>query len=384
MATDLQSFASEYKSHLSQREAQGIPPLPLSADQAAAVCSALRQKDLDPGLLAVHGQANTVASLRYLISERVPPGVYPASKVKAEFLADLALGRASSPHLEKMETLEMLAAMGGGYNTAPLIEVLSKGGDAGGQGGPAARGSVPGPIGGCGSRRPAGREWKRTGAPPARGLGGGPVVLPSARDRGGAAPQGDPDHRRDQHRLLLSGPGGLHPGRHPAARPVHPQHQPRRPRLHRASHQARSRRPAAAVRGGRGGYRLQPQVRLQLAGLVDRRRHPPRAQQAPGRHADGRQDRAHLLQHHSRLRGHPGALLHRQPEGGTGGRDRPDRGPGPVGGGQGSHRVPGGARLDPRGIPSRRPQQPDHRPQAHDPRQGDLRPGWESRWESRR
>jgi len=129
VATDLNPFASEYQSHLSQREAQGIPPLPLSADQAAAVCSALQQKDLAPGLLEVHGQADTVGSLRYLISERVPPGVYPASKVKAEFLADLSLGRASSPHLEKMETLEMLAAMGGGYNISPLIEVLGQGGD---------------------------------------------------------------------------------------------------------------------------------------------------------------------------------------------------------------------------------------------------------------
>ena len=64
MAADLQSFASEYKNHLSQREAQGIPPLPLSAEEAAAVTSALQQKDLDPGLLAVHDQANTVASLR--------------------------------------------------------------------------------------------------------------------------------------------------------------------------------------------------------------------------------------------------------------------------------------------------------------------------------
>jgi aconitate hydratase 2/2-methylisocitrate dehydratase len=129
MDTDLKSFASEYKSHLSQREAQGIPPLPLSADQAAAVCSALQQKDLDPGLLQVHGQSDSASSLVYLISERVPPGVYPASKVKAEFLADLVLGRASSLHLGRIETLEILAAMGGGYNIAPLIEILSKGGD---------------------------------------------------------------------------------------------------------------------------------------------------------------------------------------------------------------------------------------------------------------
>jgi aconitate hydratase 2/2-methylisocitrate dehydratase len=63
-----------------------------------------------------------------LISERVPPGVYPASKVKAEFLGKLVLGQISSPHLEVTQALEMLAAMGGGYNVAPLIEVLARGG----------------------------------------------------------------------------------------------------------------------------------------------------------------------------------------------------------------------------------------------------------------
>jgi aconitate hydratase 2/2-methylisocitrate dehydratase len=128
MAPDSKSFTSEYTSHLTQREAQGIPPLPLSPDQAEAVCAALQQTDLDSGLLQVHGQPDTISSLRYLLSERVPPGVYPASKVKAEFLGRLALGQATSPHLERTEVLEMLAAMGGGYNISPLIEVLSKGG----------------------------------------------------------------------------------------------------------------------------------------------------------------------------------------------------------------------------------------------------------------
>ena len=122
MAMDLRSFASEYKSHLTQRGAEGVPPLPLSPNQTESVCSALQQKDLDPHLLEVHGQPDTKASLRYLLSERVPPGVYPASKVKAGFLGKLVLGQVSSPHLEVTEAVEMLAAMGGGYNVAPLIE----------------------------------------------------------------------------------------------------------------------------------------------------------------------------------------------------------------------------------------------------------------------
>lgn len=34
MAKDLKSFANEYRSHLAQRDAQGIPPLPLLSNQA--------------------------------------------------------------------------------------------------------------------------------------------------------------------------------------------------------------------------------------------------------------------------------------------------------------------------------------------------------------
>ena len=81
MAMDLNSFATDYVKHLEQRAAQGIPPLPLSPGQTETVCEALKQAAPDAGLLKVHGQADTVTSLRYLLGERVPPAVYPASRV---------------------------------------------------------------------------------------------------------------------------------------------------------------------------------------------------------------------------------------------------------------------------------------------------------------
>ena len=124
MATDLNSFATEYVKHLEQRAAQGIPPLPLSPGQTETVCEALKQPSPDAGLLKVHDQADTVASLRYLLGERVPPGVYPASRVKAAFLGDLASGTVASAHLSAEEALEMLGAMGGGYNIPPMLSVL--------------------------------------------------------------------------------------------------------------------------------------------------------------------------------------------------------------------------------------------------------------------
>ena len=124
MGTDLQTFVTEYTKHMDQRAGQGIPPLPLSPDQTAAVCGALQQQDLPADLLKVHGQADTVASLRYLLGERVPPGVYPASQVKSDFLGQVFKGKVTSPHITTAEALDMLGAMGGGYNIEHLMDAL--------------------------------------------------------------------------------------------------------------------------------------------------------------------------------------------------------------------------------------------------------------------
>ncbi len=125
MGTDLQTFVTEYTKHMDQRAGQGIPPLPLSPDQTAAVCGALQQQDLPADLLQVHGQADTVASLRYLLGERVPPGVYPASRVKSDFLGQVVKGQVASPHINAAEALDILGAMGGGYNIEHLLAALA-------------------------------------------------------------------------------------------------------------------------------------------------------------------------------------------------------------------------------------------------------------------
>ncbi len=128
MGMDLRSFASEYAKHVEQREGAGIPPLPLSPAQTEAVCAALQLTDLDPAQLTLHDLSDTVSTLRHLLSERVPPGVYPASKVKADFLAKVAHGELTTPHLAVADAVEMLGAMGGGFNVAPLLALLETGG----------------------------------------------------------------------------------------------------------------------------------------------------------------------------------------------------------------------------------------------------------------
>ncbi|MGE5664146.1 MAG: aconitate hydratase B, partial [Deltaproteobacteria bacterium] len=69
-----------------ERAAQGIPPLPLNPQQTSDLCRLLQKppKGKETFLLT-------------LLTERVSPGVDPAAKVKADFLAGIVSGKARSP-----------------------------------------------------------------------------------------------------------------------------------------------------------------------------------------------------------------------------------------------------------------------------------------------
>lgn len=102
-----------YKEHLAQRAAQGIPPLPLNAEQVASLVELLKNPS-----------AEDEETLLELLVNRVPPGVDEAAYVKAAFLAAIARGEADSPLLTKQRAVELLGTMMGGYNIQPLIELL--------------------------------------------------------------------------------------------------------------------------------------------------------------------------------------------------------------------------------------------------------------------
>ncbi len=102
-----------YREHAAARAAQGLPPLPLDAEQTADVVERLKAP-----LSEEH------AFLLTLLTERVPPGVDQAAYVKAAFLAAVARGSARSPVITPQHAVELLGTMLGGYNVAPLIECL--------------------------------------------------------------------------------------------------------------------------------------------------------------------------------------------------------------------------------------------------------------------
>jgi len=97
-----------------ERRKQGIPPLPLTPEETAEVCRLLENPPA--------GQEELLFDL---LKNRVSPGVDPAAKVKAEWLAKVARGQISSPLVSKKEAVFLLGTMLGGYNVGPLVEFLA-------------------------------------------------------------------------------------------------------------------------------------------------------------------------------------------------------------------------------------------------------------------
>ena len=101
-----------YKKHCEERKEQGIPPLPLSAQQTSDLVELLKSE---------HEESEVILEL---LKERIPAGVDQAAYVKAGFLADITTGETSSPYIAKKEAVMILGTMLGGYNIQPLIKCL--------------------------------------------------------------------------------------------------------------------------------------------------------------------------------------------------------------------------------------------------------------------
>ena len=101
-----------YKKHVQERADLNIPPLPLDAEQTSQLVELLKSEHAESDFLL------------HLFKERIPAGVDQAAYVKAAFLADITEGNTSSPFINKIEAVEILGTMLGGYNIQPLIKCL--------------------------------------------------------------------------------------------------------------------------------------------------------------------------------------------------------------------------------------------------------------------
>ena len=108
-------FFTEYEKHVKEREALGVPPLPLNEEQTREVCELLKQGG---------------DRLINLLANRVNPGVDDAAKVKAEFLNEIINHGLEISGLDKIAAVNLLRPMLGGYSVIVLLESLKNADEA--------------------------------------------------------------------------------------------------------------------------------------------------------------------------------------------------------------------------------------------------------------
>lgn len=116
------AFMDEYKAHVAERAAQGIPPFPLTKEQVTELVA------------LITSESSKNDELVTMLAERVNPGVDDGAYVKAAFLHQVVQGEVkaflsdnsdinSDDH--KKAAIKILGKMVGGYNVKPLIDALS-------------------------------------------------------------------------------------------------------------------------------------------------------------------------------------------------------------------------------------------------------------------
>lgn len=100
-----------YLTHIDERAKGNLPPLALNAQQTKSVVENLINGNDDDFYLD-------------LLTHRVPPSVDEAAYVKAGFLTSVAKGEQTCNAISQEQATFLLSTMIGGYNIAPLIELL--------------------------------------------------------------------------------------------------------------------------------------------------------------------------------------------------------------------------------------------------------------------
>ena len=103
----------KYRTHVKERVAMGIIPLPLNSEQVVQLVELLKKPP-----------AGEEEFLLDLFSNRIPAGVDQAAYIKAGFLSAIVRNETESPLLSRVNAVELLGTMLGGYNIEPMIAAL--------------------------------------------------------------------------------------------------------------------------------------------------------------------------------------------------------------------------------------------------------------------
>jgi len=107
------AFLDDYKVHTKEREALGVPPLALNAQQVTQLVELLKADKVEDEEFLLN-----------LLENRIPAGVDDAAYIKAAFLNAIVHEDAHSHVIDRIQAIKILGAMLGGYNVGPLIDGL--------------------------------------------------------------------------------------------------------------------------------------------------------------------------------------------------------------------------------------------------------------------
>lgn len=108
------NYLTSYFEQAKERQTAGVEPLALNADFTKELVSLLKTPPV--------GSEN---DLLHLLKDRINPGVDESSKIKADFLYEIATGKAVSPIVDKKLAVALLGNMKGGFNVGYLVSLLS-------------------------------------------------------------------------------------------------------------------------------------------------------------------------------------------------------------------------------------------------------------------
>ncbi|RAK08636.1 aconitase [Halanaerobium saccharolyticum] len=127
----LLDYLKEYKKKAVERKnAYGLDPRPLEAEEVEALFAGLKVEGLENKTFAIFEEERLDQLVLRLIAEEVKRGTFPASHAKAEGLVEIIkeakIREEENPYLRSGDALELLADMKGGAATSRLIDLFAK------------------------------------------------------------------------------------------------------------------------------------------------------------------------------------------------------------------------------------------------------------------
>jgi aconitate hydratase 2/2-methylisocitrate dehydratase len=118
------------KKAVERKNAYGLDPRPLEAEEVEALFAGLKVEGLENETFAIFEEERLDQLVLRLITEEVKRGTFPASHAKAEGLTDLIkeakIREEENPYLKSEAALELLAEMKGGAAASRLIDLFAK------------------------------------------------------------------------------------------------------------------------------------------------------------------------------------------------------------------------------------------------------------------